>query len=427
MRPWRSWIGRAAVNPAAPYVGAVAVRTAARAAWGLALPLAFTVAAYGRYQLLATIAAMAAQLAMLGAPQTIVRHAGRRLPMAALLAHALALGAVAIAAAAALVPTARSPVAVGVLAALVVATTAATLAGARAKARFAFATSLRAESLGAAVLVGAAIFAASPAGRTRLSSASAMLVESLAVAATACVLLRTRSHSAAGDATPPSTRTVFGGVYSVGALVLIDVMFFRRLEVYFLERSPDGLAGVAVLGLALQIAAVALLVPTALLEAWQPRLALIRRTGGQAAFEREVGRRAKQFAPLVVALALLGTAVPLAAIPLAFPQYRPWLWYVVAFVAVRLVFAGAGLYSAALYAVGRQRALYAPAGIGGAVALLANAALTLRMGLRGALVAYAVTQSVVAVLTVTAYYRAAARRDSSPGLSVIVSGIPDGL
>jgi len=417
VRAWRSGLARVAASPAAPYVGAVALRTAARAVWGLALPAAFSMAAYGRYQLFATIAAMAAQLAVLGAPQTIVRHAGRRVPMAALVMHAGALGAVAIAAAAAFVPAARSPIAVGVLAAAVLAAVAAALFGARAKARLAFATSCYAEALGAAVLVlTAALLALSTAARTRLSPWSAMLIESLALAATAAALLRARPnrspHARADDAPPPA-RALFGDVYSVGALVLLDVVLFRRLEVYFLERSPDGLAGVAVLGLSLQIASVALLVPSALLEAWQPRLALVR--GGEGgAFEHEVRRRAKQFAPLMLAVTLLGTAVPLVAIPLVFPQYRPWLWYVVAFVAIRLACAGAGLYSAALYAVGRQRVLYAPAVIGALVAILTNATLTRHTGLRGALVAYATTQLVVAGLTVAAYYRGSAWRERAP-------------
>ena len=130
--------------PAAPYIGAVAVRTAARAAWGLALPTLLTVAAYGSYQVVATAAAMAAQLALLGAPQTIVRYAGHRLPMRVLVLHAVALAAIAIGAAAAFIPTARTPAMLTALASLALATLGATLFGARAKARFANSTSLRA-------------------------------------------------------------------------------------------------------------------------------------------------------------------------------------------------------------------------------------------------------------------------------------------
>lgn len=401
--------------PAAPYIAAVAVRTAARAAWGLALPTLLTVAAYGSYQVVATAAAMAAQLALLGAPQTIVRYAGRRLPMRFLVLHSVALAAIAIGAAAAFIPRTRTPAMLGALAAVSLATLGATLFGARAKARFAFGTSLRAELGGAVVLVVAAIVAVAGIARTVITPGVALMVESIALGATAVVLLRARdsratttSTSDAAQASPP-VRRMLADIYSVGALVLLDVVLFRRLEVYFLERSPDGLVGVAVLGLSLQIVSIALLVPTALLETWQPRLALAQHSGGDAGFEREFARRGKWFARLMVGVVLLGTAVPLVAVPLVFPRYSPWLGYIVAFVFIRLACAGAGFYSSALYAAGRHRALYAPAVVAVVIAIAGNVVFTRQMGLRGALVAYGATQVTVAVLTVAAFYRASTR------------------
>jgi hypothetical protein len=399
--------------PAAPYVAAVGVRTAARAAWGLALPTVLTVAAYGSYQVVATAAVMAAQLALLGAPQTIVRYAGHRLPMRLLVLQAVALAAVAIGVAVAFVPTARTPVVLAALASLTIATVGATLFGARAKARLAFRTSFGAELAGAAVLVAGAILAVSGAIRDVVTPGLALIVESVALIATAVFLLRARRAPAAAGGEPearaPTVRRVFGDIYSVGALVLLDVVLFRRLEVYFLERSPDGLAGVAVLGLALQIVAIAMLIPTALLETWQPRFALARSTGGDAAFDLEIRRRGRQFAPLMVGVVVLGTAVPFAAVPLVFPQYRPWLGYIVGFVLIRLVSAGAGFYSSALYAAGRHRALYGPAVACATVAIGANAVFTRQLGLRGALVAYGATQLTVAALTVIAFYRSSTR------------------
>lgn len=402
-RVWRS--------PAATYVGAVGVRTAARAAWGLAVPTALSVAAYGHYQVIATAAAMVAQLALLGTPQTIVRYAGRRLPMRLLMLHAVVLAGIAISVAVILVPSTRGSAETAVLAGLALATIAATLFGARAKAAFAFATSFGSELAGAAVLAAGAVLVIVAHAFTA-TPATALIVEASAVAATAVMLAvgTARRRSATPNVSPtPPLRTLAHDVYAVGALVLLDVVLFRRLELYFLERSPDGLAGAGVLGLALQIAAVALLVPTALLEAWQPSFAVGRHTGGDAAFRAEITRRGRQFAPLALAVAIAGTALPLVAIPLLFPQYRPWLWYIVGFVAIRLVCAGAGFFSSALYAVGRHRALYAPAVIGGIVAVTANATLTREAGLRGALVAYALTQVTVAVLTVVAFARSTAR------------------
>ena len=104
---------------------------------------------------------------------------------------------------------------------------------------------------------------------------------------------------------------------------------------------------------------------------------------------------------------LASVAVAVAAVTFVFRQYQPWLWYIVAFVAIRVACAGAGFYSTALYAVGAQRGLYAPAVVAGIVAIMANAFLTRPMGLAGAVIAYLITQVVVAGLTIFAFRRAA--------------------
>jgi len=400
-------LGRFRSGPSTPYVGAVTARAAARAVWGLTLPTMLSVAGYGRYQLIATTAAMAASVALLGTPQTVVRHAGRRVPIRLLSAHAAVMALVAIGVAALLIPGMSVPIVTTTLAAAVGVAIAVALLGARAKARLAFRTSLAAELAGAGVLVVAAI-----AVSTRSFSwqpISAVWVDSTALAVTAAVLLRARATAAPSDtAAPPPTRAVFRDIYAVGALVLLDAVLFRRLEIYFLERSPDGLAGVAVLGLALQIASVAFLVPSALLEAWQPRMAVLASHGG-VAFDGEVSRRTAQFAPLMAAVVLGGVAMTVVAVPLIFSHYRAWLGYIVGFVLIRLVSAGAGFYSAVLYAAGRHRALYAPAIASAVVAIAANATFTARLGLRGALISYGAAQLTLAALTVAAFHRMSRR------------------
>ncbi|HEX6050001.1 MAG TPA: hypothetical protein VFZ21_12060 [Gemmatimonadaceae bacterium] len=429
---WTARLRTAVGNPATPYVGAVVVRAGSRAIWGLALPMVLSVAAYGRYQLLVTVALMAAQLALLGTPQTIVRHAGQRIPMGPLLLHAVVVGAVLVAATPLLLPAIRSAPAIAVVSGVVIATILATAYGARAKSRFAFGTSWRAEIAGAAVLVLATVVMLLARSRDMVSPNVALTVEAIALAGTATVLmlsLRGRRYNA-DESASPRLPSLFGGVYSVGGLVLLDVVLFRRLEVYFLERSPDGLAGVAVLGLALQIAAVALLVPTALLEAWQPKLAVIRRSSGEDAFEQDVRRRVRQFVPLMAATVVGSVAVTFAGVAFLFRQYQPWLPYVVTFVVIRVACAGAGVYSAALYAIGEQRALYLPALTGGVVAIAANAIWTRPLGLDGAVIAYGLTQVVVAVLTVVAFRsgsrarRPGQRHDTAPATIVAPLVLP---
>ena len=75
------------------------------------------------------------------------------------------------------------------------------------------------------------------------------------------------------------------------------------------------------------------------------------------------------------------------------------------FVAVRVVCASVGFYSAILYASGGHRALYLPAFTTAIVAIVGNALLTRPMGLPGAAIAFTLTQVTLAVLTVIAFHR----------------------
>jgi hypothetical protein len=391
------------------------------------------IAAYGRYQVLVTAAAMVAQVALLGAPQTIVRFAGRRLPILLMGLHALGLTALGVALAAVALPTIRSGQSLAALGALAIMTVSAAFLSARVKSWFAFRTSLVGEAVGAVVLMSAAAAAliSTPARRFFMDPTRALIIESIALAVTVALLFRAADRSSARGETGPVNRVVFASIYTVGTLGLLDVVVFRRLEVYFLEHSPDGLAGVAVLGLALQIATVVLLIPTALLEAWQPRFAIAASEDSQA-LEREVARRGRIFARIMAVVVTIGTVIPLAAVPLAFPSYRPWLWYIVALVTIRLACAGAGFHSTVIYAAGRHRALFAPAFISATVAIGANALLTSRLGLRGAVVAYGLTQVTLALLTIVAFRRTtrpsiATLGDASTPASCSVELSPPGL
>lgn len=392
----------------AQYVAAVGVRTAARGIWGLALPSLLTVTAYGQYNLLATLVAVAVQLAVLGAPQTIVRHAGRALPTATLLAHAIVV-ALAVLAVATLIAPPGGARTIGIAAAAVCGAATYALLSARAKARFAFGTSLRAEVVAAVALLGGLavlVLGARTCGAGCLDAEQAVLVEAAAIGGAAIVLLvaaRTRLRRA--DLSTRGSFGVLGSVYSVGFLAALDLVLYRRLDVYFLEQSPDGLAGVAVFGLALQLATMLLIVPTSILEAWQPALAIQFRED-RAAFDTALRARRQTFHRCLAATAAVGLLVPLVAVPLAFPKYTPWLGYIAALVLVRVGYAVAGFHSATLYAIGGQRWMYRPVLVGSVVAVVANTALTLRFGLTGVLAAQLITQTTVSVLTARAFHRA---------------------
>lgn len=64
--------------------------------------------------------------------------------------------------------------------------------------------------------------------------------------------------------------------------------------------------------------------------------------------------------------------------------------------ATRVICSYAGFHSATLYASRRERLLYAPAAVGAVIAIVGNMLLTLRWGVPGAIVAYAMAQFAVA-------------------------------
>jgi O-antigen/teichoic acid export membrane protein len=201
------------------------------------------------------------------------------------------------------------------------------------------------------------------------------------------------------------TAIVLPSVYSVGLLVLLDLLIWRRLEIYFLQASPDGLAGVAVFGLASQLAALFLLVPTAMVDAWSPALAVAFRGQGEG-FAVMLRTNRRQYTRVFILICLVAVLATPVGVAVAFPKYLPWLWYLSAFVVIRVLCSVSGFYSAVLYATKRERLLYAPTLIGGTVGLLSNAVLTLRWGLPGAVVAYGLTQVTVAVSTLFAFRQA---------------------
>jgi O-antigen/teichoic acid export membrane protein len=195
--------------------------------------------------------------------------------------------------------------------------------------------------------------------------------------------------------------------------VLLDLLIWRRLEIYFLQASPDGLRGVAVFGLASQLSSLLLLVPSAFAEAWSPAFAADFRIGW-VPFERRFRENRRVYRRIIALLVLAAAAITPLLIRVVFPKYWPWVWQASAFVLIRVVASYAGLHSAAIYATKRERWLYAPVIAGGVVGVVSNVVLTLPWGLRGAILAYALTQGTVAVATLVVS-RASARATAARG------------
>jgi O-antigen/teichoic acid export membrane protein len=403
----RPLLGKPNAGGTSSYMLAVIARTVVRAGWSLMIPAILTVTAYGQYSLLATAIGMIAQFAVLGAPHTIVRNPGRTLPILGFVAHTLLIAAVPIAVFG-IGGWANGSGATPLLAAGVAGTALYSLLTARAKARLAFQTSLLAELSGAAVLLVALValrLRTRACGEACVSSSTVIVLEIVAVLV--CVLVYAlyrnvrieRAELALGE-----TRHYLRSVYSVGFVTLFDLIVFRRIELYFLEHSRSGIAGVAVMSLAIQMATMLLLIPSSAIEAWQPRIAQAYQSGADA-FDAYWKSRWRMVLVLFGAVSFAALTAPPLAVLVVFPKYRPWIAYICAFVAARVLFGIAGFFSATLYAIRAERHLYPVAVCGAIVAIVANATLTTSFGLPGALSAYVLTQGTVSIMTVVAYLR----------------------
>jgi O-antigen/teichoic acid export membrane protein len=429
LRRWRTWLwwaprrlallstgGKEIVwtSPAALNIAAAATRTASRSVWGLFVPALLPVAGYGVYSLLQTTAAVMSQIGILGTPQTLLRQPGRTLPIAGLFLHSLLVACIALPLVMLHkgVTDGRYVVLVATMAVMLIAYGIVT---ARTKATNAFAAILRAEAFGAvALLLALAGLILSPRVLgTRGTSYAA--VAALEIAATAVVVmtlvLSPRTRISRAELRLDGMREVLPSVYSVGILVLLDLLIFRRLEMYFLEGSPDGLQGVAVFALGAQFASLLLLFPSAMLEAWMPDLATTF-AGRWEGFEARLTANRRTYRRAFAYVLAASILVPAAFVRFVFTRYAPWMWYVVGFAAVRVICSYAGFYSSALYVTRRERWLYVPGLLGVVVGIGFNSLLTLRWGVRGGLAAFAATQATVAVATLLAF-RAAAKSMSS--------------
>jgi O-antigen/teichoic acid export membrane protein len=395
-------------------MAAAATRSASRSLWGLFVPAVLPVTGYGVYSLLQTTAAVMSQIGLLGTPQTLLRQPDRKLPIAGLFAHSLLVSCVAL------------PLLIlrggardgryGVLVtAMAVSLIAYGIVTARTKATKAFADIVRAEAVGALALVlalGGLLLAQQALGARDTSYA---LVAALEIGATVVVVvtlvLSRRTRISRAELRLDGLREVLPSVYSVGILVLLDLLIFRRLEMYFLEGSPDGLQGVAVFALGAQFASLLLLFPSAMLEAWMPDLATAL-AGGWGDFHSRLSANRRTYRRAFAGILAASILVPAALVHFVFTRYAPWTWYVVGFAAVRVICSYAGFYSSALYVARGERWLYVPGLLGVVVGIGVNWLLTLRWGVRGGLAAFTVTQATVAIATM-AVFRAAARSLSS--------------
>jgi O-antigen/teichoic acid export membrane protein len=344
---------------------------------------------------------MVAQFSLMGAPQIVLRNVSAPLPMAGILLHSLALA----------IPLAlitlwgsgvtRGPMLLTIMAAcgLVV----QTLSLARLKNRRRFDVVLIAESAGALILLGAMAFVLRLQGShlVRLSYAAVFTFDAAAIAIISAVALSHQRRSLSAEFTVQGIRRLLPSVYSVGGLLILESLFWR-LQIYALNLGPDGVQGVGVFALAMQLIQPVFLAATAMIEPWWPEIAAGIQTGpttALAVIEQRERLYQKLFFSMIGGFVLL---LPLV-VTLAFPKYSAWSSFIYAFVVIRLLGGLSGFWSSVLYAAGNEKRLYRPTLTAMAVALVGTATLTLHVGLWGAVTVFGFTQLTLFVSVRLAY------------------------
>jgi hypothetical protein len=403
MPPVHSWVAGRGAN-----VIAAMVRVGGRGAFILYAPIILPVKAFAVYAIFLASLYAISLLSALGTPMTIMREPQGELPLAGLFLHSLflAIGG------SALLSSVVAPTELVPFFLLVSGGAAATnlqlFAASRARALGRFRSVLASEIAVAAalglgmVLLGIRESTCAPSCTSYVGLA---LTQIAALLIGAVVLLAPRRQRLA----PSELR--FGGlrphlpsVYWIGLIVVFDLFIWSRIEVYFLEHSPDGLLGVAVFGLAVQLSTLPLVPIMGILEAWYPTFASSFDQGEQA-FASILQRRRRAYRTVYLVLGSLGVALVVLTIELILPRYQPWMWAIVTVVGIRLVTGYAGFHATVLYACGQEKRLLVAVITGAGLAVASNALLTLSFGLPGAILSYLATQSVVGGLTLLAYAR----------------------
>jgi O-antigen/teichoic acid export membrane protein len=399
----RTWVAGRGAN-----VIAAMVRVGGRGAFILYAPIILPVKSFAVYAIFLASLYAISLLSALGTPMTIMRERQGELPLAGLFLHSLFLaigGSVLLSAVVA--PTEPLPFFL-LVSAGAAATNLQLFAASRARALGRFRSVLASEiavatALGLGmVLLGIRESTCSPSCTSYVGLA---LTQIVALLIGAVVLLAPRrSWLTSSELRFGGLRPHLPSVYWIGLIVVFDLFIWSRIEVYFLEHSPDGLLGVAVFGLAVQLSTLPLVPIMGILEAWYPTFASSFEQGEQA-FATTLRQRSSAYRTVYLVLGALGIGAVVLTIQVILPRYEPWLWAIVTIVGIRLVTGYAGFHATVLYACRQEKRLLVAVVAGAGLALLSNSLLTLSFGLPGAIISYLATQSVVAGLTLVVYGR----------------------
>ena len=377
---------------------------AVRAAWGLAVPSMLSVSDFGVYSVAKAQAGLLAQGSILGSPQVILRRGVEVGPPGVWAIHTILLLSLTWYVSSRLFGDYHS------VAAYLLATAQASqaIAAAFARRHGRFGLAFWAEIAFAVVLIlGFAWLALIGAELAGLPRQEWFLgIESAAYGLSTVLLWRGLPANPAAAFWKPHYWSLFREAYSIGGIVLMDVIVWRRVELFFLE-AGTGKDAVGVFALGVQLGEMACLPMAAVLEAWYPNFSDIWACRRKEWFSYLRDRKKKFLALYGSSVVFVPPAV-LAVLRAPFLEhYQAWVLPVLILATLRVALNYAGFWSTVLYSTGNQLVLYRPILIAAGMTLAGNALFTIRFGLSGAVLTYAVVHTYLALATTAAARRLA--------------------
>jgi O-antigen/teichoic acid export membrane protein len=392
------------------------VRFGARSAWALLLPVWLSVQDYSKFSLFVTSAQVFLYLSILGSTSAVMREKVTRVELLFSYLHSIALLSILyVIARLASVTLAESAI-VRLLYAYVGFSIAYTLLVAFWKSRLQFFRLLFVEFT-VAVLFGALVALVVWRKIIPVTFETAVGGEvvwtSLLVLVLFLLLARERKDE------PFEPRTFFrklASVYSIGALVLVDIVIWRRIEIFFLALSPDAISGPAVVNMTLQYALVMTMIPGAILEAWYPRLADSFVKDSNHRFAESLRPKLAKYSAVYLMAAFGGLVLFIAYFGYFLQKYHEWTVPVLLFLGIRILFGWSAFFSNVVYAARRERVLFGPIAVAAVCSVVLHWRLTVSMGLTGCLIAFSITQLFVLIGTLWVFNSVVPLKDLLLGL-----------
>jgi O-antigen/teichoic acid export membrane protein len=368
-------------------------RSFGKMVWGFAIPSLLSITDFGIYSLYQVTIGIFSQISLLGTPQVIMRESRQKLPLLGLFLQSLLIMIISIAIFI-IFPNSLSikPFLTLIIIAITISNSYIILT-AWTKSNLHFGAILLGEVVNTIFILSslAILLILKEKKSYEIFFTTFLIIEIIGNLIVCIAIVITQYKSLFKIIHTTGSIHFLPQIFSVGLLVLLDIVLYRKVEVYFLARSPSGIEGVAVFNVALIIANASLVLPGSVIEAWYPEFAHLY-TENMQQFGIMVIRCVKRFTIYYFIYVVVIMTCLTVGLPKIYPEYAPWLGSILILVLTRIVFGYTGLFSSILYATKRERLLYLPGLFSAIITLVTNSLLTIHYGLNGAVVAFIINQ-----------------------------------